>query len=165
LATDVYKENFPRTKVVTKRLDKIPIKAFHNSIGEIDLLARFPGVYKSHLAKGNARRSEASRETAFQVLRFAQEFKPALGRSRECHSNARWRRYKSFMASMKAMGYKAREQVLNAKNFGVAQTASGYLSFGVERRSSQSPVDFEWSTKDCQKNSDRPEMEIIPTSR
>jgi DNA (cytosine-5)-methyltransferase 1 len=121
LATDVYKENFPGTKVVTKRLDKIPIKVFHNSIGEIDLLLASPECTNHTLAKGNARRSEESRETAFQVLRFAQEFKPRWVVVENVIQMRRWRRYKSFMASMKAMGYKAREQVLNAKNFGAAQ--------------------------------------------
>jgi DNA (cytosine-5)-methyltransferase 1 len=121
VATEVYKANFPGAKVVTRRLDKVPIKEFHRSIGEIDLLLASPECTNHTLAKGNARRSEASRETAFQVLRFTQEFKPRWIVVENVIQMRRWRRYKSFMASMQTMGYKAREQVLNAKSFGVAQ--------------------------------------------
>src|SRR5258705_714213 len=76
LATRTYRKNLPGTRVVTQKLDTVRIRAFRKAIRNIDLLIASPECTNHTLGKGSARRSEASRETAFQVTRFAREFKP-----------------------------------------------------------------------------------------
>lgn len=121
LATSAYKENFPHARVVTKRLDKVGPRSLRKAIGSIDLLLASPECTNHTLAKGGAKRSEESRETAFQVLRFAKEFKPRWIVVENVTQMRRWRRYKTFISRLKKMGYQIGEQVLNAKHFGVPQ--------------------------------------------
>jgi DNA (cytosine-5)-methyltransferase 1 len=121
LATSTYKKNFPSAYVATEFLAKINPKKLRKKIGRVDLLLASPECTNHTLAKGSARRSEASRETAFQVLRFAREFKPKWIVVENVVRMNQWRKYKAFIRSIGELGYRIREQVLNAKQFGVAQ--------------------------------------------
>lgn len=121
LATKTYRENFPGTRVVTQRLDAVPIRALHKSIGNIDLLIASPECTNHTVAKGNAKRSEASRETALQVTRYARQFRPRWVVIENVTQMRQWRRYKGFISKLKDLGYHVREQTLNAKDFGVPQ--------------------------------------------
>jgi len=121
LATSTYKENFPNARVVTKKLEKVAIRSLHDAIGNIELLIASPECTNHTLAKGSAKRSEASRETALQVTRFAREFKPRWIIIENVTRMRRWRKYKSFISRLKKLNYNVREQTLNAKDFGVAQ--------------------------------------------
>src|SRR4029453_1168905 len=120
-ATSVYRQNFPGTRVITNQLEKIKIRSLHKSIGNIDLLLASPECTNHTCAKGNGKRAEASRETALQVLRFARQFNPRWIVIENVTQMRQWRRYKSFLSDLSDMGYKVREQVLDAKDFGVPQ--------------------------------------------
>jgi DNA (cytosine-5)-methyltransferase 1 len=121
LATETYRENFPDTRVFTRRLDKVPIRAFHESIGNIDLILASPECTNHTLAKGSGKRCEASRETALQVTRFAREFMPRWIVVENVTQMRQWRRYRTFVSGLEELGYQVREQVLNANDFGVPQ--------------------------------------------
>lgn len=121
LATSTYRENFPDAHVVTGHLEKVGLRAFHKSIGNIELLLASPECTNHTLAKGGAKRSEASRLTALQVTRYAREFKPRWIVVENVTRMKRWRRYKGFISQLRNLGYSIREQALNAKDFGVAQ--------------------------------------------
>lgn len=121
LATSTYRENFPDARVVTRHLEKVGLRAFHKSIGNIDLLLASPECTNHTLAKGGAKRSEASRLTALQVTRYAREFKPRWIVVENVTRMRRWRRYKGFISRLRELGYNIREQALNAKDFGVPQ--------------------------------------------
>lgn len=121
LATSTYRANFPDTRVVTRKLDKVGLRAFHESIGNIELLLASPECTNHTLAKGSAKRSEASRLTALQVTRYAREFKPRWIVIENVTRMRQWRRYKSFISKLRTLGYSIREQALNAKDFGVPQ--------------------------------------------
>lgn len=85
------------------------------------MLLASPECTNHTCAKGSAKRSEASRKTALQVLRFARVFKPRWIVIENVTQMRQWRRYRTFRASIESLGYTIREQVLNAKNFGVPQ--------------------------------------------
>lgn len=121
LATSAYRENFPKARVITKRLDNVAPRTLRQRIGNINLLLASPECTNHTLAKGGGERSEESRKTAFQVLRFAKEFKPRWIVVENVTQMRRWRRYKSFIGQIEKLGYNVREQVLNAGNFGVPQ--------------------------------------------
>jgi DNA (cytosine-5)-methyltransferase 1 len=75
-ATAIYHDNFPAAQTITARLEAISPRKLRDKIGEIDLLLASPECTNHTCAKGAAPRSEASRATAMQALRFAAEFKP-----------------------------------------------------------------------------------------
>jgi DNA (cytosine-5)-methyltransferase 1 len=121
LATEAFRDNFPSARVITKRLEKVQVNVLRSQIGKIDLLLASPECTNHTCAKGSAKRSEASRETALEVLRFARAFKPRWIVIENVTQMRQWRRYRTFRASIESLGYAIREQVLNAKNFGVPQ--------------------------------------------
>ena len=55
-------------------------------------------------------------------MRFAKAFKPRWMVIENVVSMRRWKRYAEFKEALKTLGYKLREQVLNAADFGVAQS-------------------------------------------
>lgn len=76
VATATYEENFPEAVTITKALENVNPRKLHDSIGDIDMLLASPECTNHTCAKGSAPRSEQSRATAMQTLRFAKEFKP-----------------------------------------------------------------------------------------
>src|SRR5437867_588466 len=64
LASNAYRDNFPSARVITDRLENIKPRVLRKTIGDIDLLLASPECTNHTLAKGSARRSESSRETA-----------------------------------------------------------------------------------------------------
>jgi DNA (cytosine-5)-methyltransferase 1 len=73
-------------------------------------------------AKGNKPRCEVSKNTAFEVVRFADKFKPRWIVVENVVSMRRWPRYREFMSQLQALGFHLREQVLDSASFGVPQT-------------------------------------------
>lgn len=121
VATATYAENFPDTHVITARLESVRLKRLQDRIGEIDILLASPECTNHTCAKGSAPRSEESRATAMQVLRFARAFRPRwLVMENVVHMRP-WSRYGELKERLENLGYRLREQVLDASEFGVAQ--------------------------------------------
>jgi DNA (cytosine-5)-methyltransferase 1 len=91
-------------------------------LGKIDLILASPECTNHSPAKGNKPRCEKSKDTAFQVVRFAKAFKPRWLVIENVVSMRRWKRYVEFKQALEALGYNLRGQVLNAADFGVAQS-------------------------------------------
>jgi len=121
IATSIYKDNFPKANVFTDRLENISPRKLHNTIGDVDLLLASPECTNHTCAKGSAPRSEKSRATAMQALRYAKEFKPRwLVLENVVHMRP-WSRYGELTESLSDMGYNVKEFVFDASEFGVAQ--------------------------------------------
>src|SRR6266853_2867086 len=103
LATETYRENFPDARVLPRMLNKVPLQAFHESIGNIDLILASPECTNHTLAKGNGKRCEASRETALQVTRFAREIMPRWIVVENVTQMRQWRRYKTFVSGLEKL--------------------------------------------------------------
>lgn len=121
LATATYKQNFPDAEVVNKRLEDIVPKKLRDRIGEIDLLLASPECTNHTCAKGSAPRSESSRATALQVVRFAKAFEPRWIVMENVVHMRPWSRYPELIQKLRSLGYKVSEQVLDASKFGVPQ--------------------------------------------
>ena len=121
IATRTYGENFPRAAVLNKRLEDLRPSKVRDHIGDIDLLLASPECTNHTCAKGSAPRSEASRETAMQVLRFARAFDPRWIVMENVVHMRPWSRYLELLEKLRGLGYKVREQVLDASQFGVPQ--------------------------------------------
>jgi DNA (cytosine-5)-methyltransferase 1 len=92
------------------------------SYGKIDMILASPECTNHSPAKGNKPRCEESKDTAFQVTRFAKAFQPRWVVIENVVSMKRWSRYREFKESLEELGYTLREQVLNAAEFGVPQS-------------------------------------------
>lgn len=121
LATATYAENFPAAKVVNRRLEQISPRALREQIGDIDFLLASPECTNHTCAKGGAPRSEASRATALQVIRFAKTFQPRWIVMENVVHMRPWTRYPEILRKLKDLDYKVSEQVLDASHFGVPQ--------------------------------------------
>lgn len=122
LAGKVYSDNFPETRFFHSRLEDLDASDVAKSLGKIDLLMASPECTNHSPAKGNRPRCEKSKDTAFQVVRFAKAIKPRWIVVENVVSMRNWGRYAEFLADLEALGYSIRQQVLNAKDFGVPQS-------------------------------------------
>ncbi len=122
LAGKNHHANFPNARFYHTRLEDLNISEARKDIGHIDLILASPECTNHSPAKGNKVRCEESKNTAFQVTRFARELEPRWIVIENVVSMRRWSRYQEFKEELKAIGYQLREQVLDSSDFGVAQS-------------------------------------------
>ncbi len=121
LATKTYSANFKDAIVVNKRLEDVSPKKLRDKIGDIELLLASPECTNHTCAKGSAPRSESSKETALQVLRYARSFGPRWIVMENVVHMRPWSRYGEMIESLKGLGYNVREQVLDSSDYAVPQ--------------------------------------------
>lgn len=121
VATSTYRANFPNASVLTDRLENLDPVAVRRRIGSIDVLLASPECTNHTCAKGAAPRDEASRATAMQAVRFAEVFKPRWIVLENVVHMRPWSRYGELKRDLECLGYRLKEQVLNASDFGVPQ--------------------------------------------
>ena len=114
-------ENFPHAKFFLGRLELADPHAVRRAVGPVDLLLASPECTNHSLAKGGGRKSEKSRKTALQVLRFAESLAPRWIVVENVGGMRNWTRYGGLLGSLQELGYNVSEQVLNAADFGVPQ--------------------------------------------
>ena len=121
VATATYKHNFPGATVKTSKLEDICPLELRDEIGDIDILLASPECTNHTCAKGSAPRSEESRATALQTIRFAKAFEPRWIIMENVVHMRPWSRYEEMKAEIRALGYNVAEKVLDSSDFGVAQ--------------------------------------------
>lgn len=121
IATATYQHNFPAAYVETRKLENVKPKLLRDRIGDIDLLLASPECTNHTCAKGSAPRSEASRATAMQTIRFAKAFNPKWIVLENVVHMRPWSRYGELKDKLRDLGYELEEFVLNASDFGVGQ--------------------------------------------
>lgn len=122
LAGETHRINFPEAVFINARLENLDLQALVKQFGRIDLILASPECTNHSPAKGNKPRCEESKNTAFQVVRFAKAFRPRWLVVENVVSMKRWIRYAEFKQGIEGVGYKLREQVINAADFGVPQS-------------------------------------------
>ena len=122
LAEKNHDANFPGVKFYRDRLENLDLKKVRKEVGKVDLIMASPECTNHSPAKGNKPRCEESKDTAFQVTRFAEAFKPKWVVVENVVNMRKWSRYKEFQTKLEGLGYKCTEQILNAADFGVAQS-------------------------------------------
>lgn len=121
-AGQAYTENFPDATFYEGDLEDRDPKRIRATIGSIDLLIASPECTNHSPAKGASPRCEKSKETAFQVLRYARVFQPRWIVIENVVSMRKWGRYIEFVDELRKLGYNVEAQVLDASKFGVPQT-------------------------------------------
>ena len=122
LAGAAHDANFPEAEFVHGRLEEQDVDALSNKYGKIDLILASPECTNHSPAKGNKPRCEISKDTAFQVVRFAKAFKPRWIVIENVVNMRKWTRFAEFKTALQTLGYNLQEQVLNSAHFGVAQS-------------------------------------------
>jgi DNA (cytosine-5)-methyltransferase 1 len=122
VAKQAYEDNFPGVRFYQRNIERVSPRQIKEEIGVVDLLIASPECTSHTCAKGNARRSDASRNTAFQVIRFARVFRPRWIVVENVVHMRSWDRYTKWKRKLESLGYHLSEQVLNASTFGVPQS-------------------------------------------
>lgn len=122
MAASTYRDNFKGTRVFIARCEDVSARRLQDRFGSIDLLLASPECTSHTCAKGGRQRSEKSRKTALQVLRFARVLKPRWIVIENVINMRQWRRYKTLLGQFQRLGYKSHEHTLDASDFGVPQS-------------------------------------------
>jgi DNA (cytosine-5)-methyltransferase 1 len=121
VASDCYKVNFPEALAINADIREVSPRELHRLIGEINLLLASPECTNHSCAKGAGNRSEESRLTAFQVIRFALEFNPTWIVIENVVQMKKWSRHLDLVTELDRLGYHVKEEKIDSKLFGVPQ--------------------------------------------
>lgn len=122
LACITYSENHPGTRVYHSTCEQLDPKLVQGEVGPIDILLASPECTNHTCAKGAAERCEASKNTAFQVVRFARRLQPRWIVIENVIQMRTWDRYEELIEDLEGEGYHCVPHVLNAVDFGVPQS-------------------------------------------
>lgn len=122
IASDCYSRNFPRARTINADIKDVSPEELHRQIGDIDLIIGSPECTNHTCAKGGAERSEESRLTAFEVVRFAAELRPEWIVLENVVHMQSWDAYPKLINDFEKLGYQIRVEKLNAMDFEVPQS-------------------------------------------
>jgi len=122
LATNTYKLNFPDAITYRMKASSLSPHRFLDEVGEIDLLLASPECTNHSIARGNRPRSADSRNTAFEVIRFAKVLKSRWIVVENVLQMKYWDRFVEWHKKLKAIGYKTDIGVLDAQYHGTPQS-------------------------------------------
>jgi len=121
VACEAYRQNFPRARVYEDALENLNAEAIASTIGPVDLLLASPECRSHSPARGKQPGSTKSKETAFEVVRFAKVLEPRWIVVENVVSMRNWARYDEFLGELEDLGYEVSSQRLVATDFGVPQ--------------------------------------------
>ena len=123
LAASVFQDNFPEALwVKAASAETVDTPRLRRVVGPIDLLLASPDCTSHTHARGARPPNEASRDTALQVVRFARALDPRWIILENVVNMRRWEHYDRLQADLDRLGYKVKEQILDAADFGVPQS-------------------------------------------
>jgi DNA (cytosine-5)-methyltransferase 1 len=123
-AGEVYRANFPEARFYLgdlsafRREDILRIK---EEIGEIDLLLASPECTSYSPARGGKPPVLKSLRLPWNIWRFARIFRPRWMVIENVPAMRSWSGYPTFLECLRKEGYRLREQILDASQFGVPQ--------------------------------------------
>lgn len=121
-AVKIYQLNFPRAKAIEADIRQVRPKNIKSQVGKIDLILASPECTNHSRAKGAMKRVEESRETAFEVIRFAKVFKPKWMVIENVIEMKSWDGHRELIDKLWELDYFVKQVELNAKDFGVPQS-------------------------------------------
>lgn len=121
-AVDTFNANFGPGIARCEDIFSLDPKAIRAEIGKIDLILASPECTNHSKAKGNGARCERSRETALEVIRFAEILKPRWVVIENVIEMKEWTRHRELTSEIEKLGYKYVEKILDAQDFGVPQS-------------------------------------------
>ncbi|WP_316206851.1 MULTISPECIES: DNA cytosine methyltransferase [unclassified Bradyrhizobium] len=122
VAAETYRANFPGTRVINAALDENSCASILGKVGDIDLILASPECTNHTCAKGSRPRDEGSRKTANYVVNFARSLSPRWIVLENVIQMRNWNGYEPLIHELSKLGYNILPTVLDAADFGVAQT-------------------------------------------
>ena len=121
LATEVFADNFPAAQVIASRVEDQDPSRVREATGPIDLLLASPECTNHSCARGARKRCDESRDTAFEVVRYAGAMEPRWIVIENVIYMRAWSRYKELLEALRHIGYQVGEHVVDAADHGVRQ--------------------------------------------
>lgn len=120
-AADTYKRNFPETEVVCSNVESLNPSVFSLK-HKPDVLLASPECTSHSIARGSRPVCERSRETTTNLLPWIDALNARWIVIENVRRAKRWHRYAEFVREIENRGYTVSELILNAADFGVAQS-------------------------------------------
>ena len=121
LATEVFADNFSAARVIASPVEEQDPSHVVDETGPIDLLLASPECTNHSCARGSRPKSDESRNTAFEVVRYARAMEPRWIVIENVIHMRSWSRYEELLEALRATGYRVAEHVLDAADHGVRQ--------------------------------------------
>ena len=122
LARKTYQDNFEGVTYYKHKCETLSPERVRDEVGDVQMVIASPECTNHTCAKGSAERSEKSKNTAFQVVRFAKVLKPRWIVVENVIHMRGWERYERWKMKLSDLGYNLQEQVLNSADFNVPQS-------------------------------------------
>ena len=121
LATQVFSDNFPEAQVFTSAVEQIDPDRIREAVGPIDLLLASPDCTHHSCARGARPRNDKSRDTVFEVVRYAHALRPRWIVIENVINMRPWFRFDDLLSQLDEEGYSVEQHVVNAADHGVPQ--------------------------------------------
>ena len=121
LATGVFADNFPDARVYTSPVEETEPDRIREEVGPVDLLLASPECTNHSCARGARPRDDESRDTAFEVVRWARAMEPRWVVIENVIHMRPWSRYDELLEQLDAEGYRIEPIVVDASDHGVPQ--------------------------------------------
>jgi len=115
VASQTHQLNFPYSKTFNMKAESLSSKRLKEEIGSIDLLLASPECTSHSVAKGSKPRCEKSRETAFEVIRYARALTPRWIVVENVMQMQRWERFEEWREKLHRLGYYTNLAILDAQ--------------------------------------------------
>ena len=121
LAVETFADNFPTAHVIPSSVEMRDPRCIVEDTGPIDLLLASPECTNHSCARGARPRSDESRDSAFEIVRYARAMEPRWIVIENVVHMRPWSRYREFLGALDGAGYRVAENVLDAADYGVPQ--------------------------------------------
>lgn len=115
LATETYKLNFPSAHTYCMKASSLSSQRIVVEVGPIDLLLASPECTNHSIARGKRPPCDESRNTAFEVIRFAKALRPRWVVVENVLQMRQWERFEEWHEKLRAIGYQTEIGVLDAQ--------------------------------------------------
>lgn len=120
LATQTYKANFPKSDVVTDRIENVDTVALGQRYRP-DVLLTSPECTAHSIARGAKPGLESSRETAVGIVPWVEAMQPRWVIVENVNRMKKWDRHNELVETIEGLGYTISDLFLNSADFGSAQ--------------------------------------------
>ena len=120
-ACEAYRRNFAAAQVYEDPLEDLDPRETADGLGQVDIILASPECRSHSPAKGKQPGCRKSRDTAFEVIRFARALGPRWIVVENVVSMRNWARYDEFVQQLEDLGYAVSPRTLVATDFGVPQ--------------------------------------------
>jgi DNA (cytosine-5)-methyltransferase 1 len=114
-AAMTYALNFPTATVYQMKATSLTPHRVVDDVGKIELLLASPECTSHSVAKGNKPGCDKSRDTAFEIIRFAKVLMPRWIVVENVMQMQRWHRFEEWHRKLKQIGYKTNMDILDAQ--------------------------------------------------